>query len=134
MGGLARSPSRGVYGFRVLAFGEPRNDSHEKRACGLTTLAALFPEAGGSEHPGRPVSGLTADSRKVRPGSVFVAVPGTKADGAAFIPQALVAGAMAILGEAERPATLNTAIAYLRVADVRRALALAAGPFFPRTA
>src|SRR3954447_17060091 len=132
MGGLARSPSRGVYGFRVLAFGEPRNDSHESRSCGLTTLADLFPEALGSEHAGRTVSGLTADSRKVRPGSVFVAVPGTKADGAAFIPQALVAGAMAIVGEAERPATLNIAIAYLRVADVRRALALAAARFFPR--
>ena len=98
----------------------------------MTTLADLFPEARGSEHAGRTVSGLTADSRKVRPGSVFVAVPGTKADGAAFIPQALAAGAMAIVGEAERPATLNAAIAYLRVADVRRALALAAARFFPR--
>ena len=98
----------------------------------MTTLADLFPEARGSEHAGRTVSGLTADSRKVRPGSVFVAVPGTKADGAAFIPQALAAGAMAIVGEAERPATLNAAVAYLRVADVRRALALAAARFFPR--
>ena len=98
----------------------------------MTTLADLFPEARGSEHAGRTVSGLTADSRKVRPGSVFVAVPGTKADGAAFIPQALAAGAMAIVGEAERPATLNSAVAYLRVADVRRALALAAARFFPR--
>ena len=85
----------------------------------MTTLAELFPEAQGSEHAGRTVSGVTADSRKVRPGSVFVAVPGTKADGAAFIPQALAAGAMAIVGEAERPATLNAAVAYLRVADVR---------------
>ena len=110
----------------------PEGRAHESRSCGLTTLADLFPEARGSEHAGRTVSGLTADSRKVRPGSVFVAVPGTKADGAAFIPQALAAGAMAIVGEAERPATLNAAIAYLRVADVRRALALAAARFFPR--
>ena len=117
MGELARSPSRGVYGFWVLAFGEPGNDSNESRSCRLTTLADLFPEARGSEHAGRTVSGLTADSRKVRPGSVFVALPGTKADGAAFIPQALAAGAMAIVGEAERPATLNAAVAYLRVAD-----------------
>jgi UDP-N-acetylmuramoyl-L-alanyl-D-glutamate--2,6-diaminopimelate ligase len=96
------------------------------------TLGDLFPEAQGNGHAARTVSGLAADSRKVRPGSVFVAVPGTKADGAAFIPQALLAGAMAVVGEAERPASLNPAIAYVRVNDVRRALARAAARLYPR--
>ena len=45
------------------------------------TLGQLFPEAAGDA---TPVSGLTADSRKVEPGFVFVAVPGTVADGRRF--------------------------------------------------
>jgi len=43
------------------------------------------------------VSGLTADSRAVQPGHLFAALRGEKADGRAFIPQALDAGAAAIL-------------------------------------
>ncbi|HKH33333.1 MAG TPA: UDP-N-acetylmuramoyl-L-alanyl-D-glutamate--2,6-diaminopimelate ligase [Beijerinckiaceae bacterium] len=96
------------------------------------TLGDLFPEAQGTGHAFRTVSGLAADSRNVKPGAVFVAVPGTKADGVAFIPQALLAGAMAVVGEAERPATLNPAIAYVRVTDVRLALARAAARLYPR--
>src|SRR4051794_41557529 len=49
-----------------------------------------------------------------------------------FVPAALRAGAMAVVGQAERPAALPHAVPYLRVADVRRALALAAARFFPR--
>jgi UDP-N-acetylmuramoyl-L-alanyl-D-glutamate--2,6-diaminopimelate ligase len=78
------------------------------------------------------VRGLASDSRKVERGSVFVAVPGTKVDGMSFVPQAAAAGAAAVVGEAERPATLDPAIAYVRVADVRRALALAAARMHPR--
>ncbi len=80
----------------------------------------------------RPVSGLTADSRRVAPGFAFFAVPGTKADGASFIPQAASAGAAVIVGEAGRPAGLDPAIAYVEVPDVRRALALAAAAFHAR--
>ncbi|HZB38067.1 MAG TPA: UDP-N-acetylmuramoyl-L-alanyl-D-glutamate--2,6-diaminopimelate ligase [Beijerinckiaceae bacterium] len=96
------------------------------------TLGDLFPEAQGTGHAQRSVAGLTADSRKVKPGYVFVAVPGTKLDGMAFMPQALAAGAMALVGEAERPPTLNAAVAYVRVNEVRRALARAAARFHPR--
>jgi len=41
------------------------------------------------------ISGLTADSRQVKPGFLFAALPGTKVDGAQFIPQAVAAGAAA---------------------------------------
>ena len=50
------------------------------------------------------VAGLTADSRAVRPGFVFAALPGTHVDGAAFIPQAIAAGAIAVLAGAGVPA------------------------------
>ncbi|MEI7599028.1 MAG: UDP-N-acetylmuramoyl-L-alanyl-D-glutamate--2,6-diaminopimelate ligase [Aestuariivirga sp.] len=43
------------------------------------------------------VAGLTADSRAVKPGFVFAALPGTHVDGAKFIPQAIAAGAIAVI-------------------------------------
>ncbi len=43
------------------------------------------------------VQGLTADSRAVKPGFVFAALPGATVDGAKFIPQAIAAGAIAIV-------------------------------------
>lgn len=43
------------------------------------------------------LNGLTADSRSVRPGYLFAALPGTKADGRTFIPAALAAGASVVL-------------------------------------
>ncbi len=43
------------------------------------------------------ISGLTADSRQVKPGFLFAALPGSKVDGAQFIPQAIEAGAKAVI-------------------------------------
>ncbi|MGI8554084.1 MAG: UDP-N-acetylmuramoyl-L-alanyl-D-glutamate--2,6-diaminopimelate ligase [Dehalococcoidia bacterium] len=43
------------------------------------------------------ITSITADSREVRPGSLFVAVPGFVSDGHAFIAKALEAGAAAVL-------------------------------------
>ncbi len=43
------------------------------------------------------VSGVTADSRAVRPGFLFVALPGVKADGRGFIAEAVARGAVAVL-------------------------------------
>jgi UDP-N-acetylmuramoyl-L-alanyl-D-glutamate--2,6-diaminopimelate ligase len=76
---------------------------------------------------GPAIAGLTADSRAVRPGFLFAALPGARADGRAFIGQAVAQGAAAVLapegtawpdGVPTRP--LVTA------ADPRRALALLA--------
>ncbi|MEP9349544.1 UDP-N-acetylmuramoyl-L-alanyl-D-glutamate--2,6-diaminopimelate ligase [Xanthobacter sp. KR7-225] len=80
-----------------------------------------------------PISGVTADSRKVEPGFLFVAVPGAKADGARFIPDAIARGAAAVLmeptgGLMEAPG----GVAFAFALDVRRALALAAARFYPR--
>ena len=94
------------------------------------TLGRLFPEAP-ADLAARPVAGLTDDSREVGENGAFVAVPGTRANGAAFIADALARGATTIVGEVERPPTLFPEIAYLRVADARRALSLAAARLHP---
>jgi UDP-N-acetylmuramoyl-L-alanyl-D-glutamate--2,6-diaminopimelate ligase len=77
------------------------------------------------------IAGLSADSRTVKPGFLFVAVPGTKADGLAFVPAALAAGAVAVMAE-RAPEQLPDGVALVLVPDVRRALALAAASFFAR--
>jgi UDP-N-acetylmuramoyl-L-alanyl-D-glutamate--2,6-diaminopimelate ligase len=76
------------------------------------------------------LGGIASDSRKVKPGDLFVAVPGTKADGLGFVPAALAKGAVAVM--AERAPELPADVAFIQVADVRRALARCAAAFFPR--
>ncbi|MCS6855338.1 MAG: Mur ligase domain-containing protein, partial [Elioraea sp.] len=49
------------------------------------------------------VTGLTADSRRVRPGDLFAALPGTRADGRAFIAEAVAKGAVAVLAPEGTP-------------------------------
>ena len=44
------------------------------------------------------IAGVTADSRKVRPGFLFAALSGSTDDGARYVPQALGAGAAAVSG------------------------------------
>jgi UDP-N-acetylmuramoyl-L-alanyl-D-glutamate--2,6-diaminopimelate ligase len=94
------------------------------------TLATLL-GAAGDAYDEIALAGLTADSRAVSPGFLFVAISGTQADGARFIPDAVARGARAVAGEGERPAALSADIAYRRVTDARRTLALAAGRFYP---
>jgi UDP-N-acetylmuramoyl-L-alanyl-D-glutamate--2,6-diaminopimelate ligase len=45
------------------------------------------------------ITSITCDSRKVRQGALFVAIPGTAVDGARFIPQAIADGASAVICE-----------------------------------
>jgi UDP-N-acetylmuramoyl-L-alanyl-D-glutamate--2,6-diaminopimelate ligase len=69
---------------------------------------------------------LAYDARLVTPGALFVCVPGLKADGHAFAPDALRNGAAALVVERE----LELAVPQLVVADSREAMALAADAFF----
>jgi len=79
-----------------------------------------------------PVNGISGDSRAVKPGFLFAAVPGTKADGLAYLPQAVAAGAVAVLAGRAPSAPLPDHVALVQVPNVRRALALAAARFYPR--
>jgi len=80
------------------------------------------------------ITAVTADSRQVVPGALFVALPGTQADGRAFIPQALAKGAAAVLAPSDTPA--GAAPVLVGSGDVHRAYAIAARAFYgaqPRT-
>lgn len=74
------------------------------------------------------ITGVTSDSRRVSDGTLFAALPGAKADGRAFIPQALSQGAAAILAPPDTPE--DAAPLLVKSGDVRRAYALAAKAFY----
>jgi UDP-N-acetylmuramoyl-L-alanyl-D-glutamate--2,6-diaminopimelate ligase len=71
-------------------------------------------------------TGVTHDSRQVKPGTVFVALRGLKMDGAAFAPQAIANGAAAIVSEG---APVSGDTAWITVPDARLALAYLAAEF-----
>ncbi len=72
------------------------------------------------------VTSVTADSRRVGPGAVFVAVDGLRARGADFAPAAVAAGAVAIVAEVSIE---GLGVPVLRVADARGALGHLASAF-----
>jgi UDP-N-acetylmuramoyl-L-alanyl-D-glutamate--2,6-diaminopimelate ligase len=69
---------------------------------------------------------VTADSRKVKPGYLFAALPGAKADGREFVAAALAAGAAAVISETPVAAEAPVIV----VGDARRVYALAAASFW----
>ncbi len=94
-------------------------------------LAALLPEDYAGAFADREIAGLAFDSRKVGKDFLFFAIAGAKADGAHFAKLAVGAGAAAVASE--RPiADLPAGTVFIRVTNVRRALALAAAKFYPR--
>src|SRR5262245_30032335 len=76
------------------------------------------------------VRAITADSRKVEAKSLFVAVTGNKDDGLRFVKNAIEAGAVAIMAEKVPPVPLSDGVAFVRVSNVRRALAIAASRLY----
>ena len=75
------------------------------------------------------VTGLAVDSRTVKSGDVFFALAGHKTDGARFVEAAIAAGAVAVVGDRWPPAAFP--VPFVRAANPRRALALAAAAFYP---
>ncbi|XHE12070.1 UDP-N-acetylmuramoyl-L-alanyl-D-glutamate--2,6-diaminopimelate ligase [Agrobacterium deltaense] len=72
------------------------------------------------------IGGITADSRRAQPGSLFVAVAGTKADGAAYVKDAVAKGAVAVVSG--HP--VDAGVPVLSVTDPRLYLSLAASRFY----
>lgn len=85
----------------------------------LAAGAATRMTAAGGRLPGSPVAGVTADSRAVARGSVFVCLRGSRHDGHAFVSQAVRNGAVAVVAEHPLRCTRPVVV----VQDARAALA-----------
>ena len=89
-------------------------------------LVDIFPHLPAGQG-GVEVTGLTADSRKVQPGFIFAALKGVAADGRDFIPKAIEAGAIAVIGH--DLGDTGSAVA-IDVAEPRLMLAEASATFY----
>jgi UDP-N-acetylmuramoyl-L-alanyl-D-glutamate--2,6-diaminopimelate ligase len=93
-------------------------------------LADLFAQAGPAV-----VHGITHDSRLVRPGDLYVALPGRRHHGAEFAAQAAAAGAAAVLTDAEGiKLAAALAVPLVAVSDPRREMGSVAAAIYGRPA
>jgi UDP-N-acetylmuramoyl-L-alanyl-D-glutamate--2,6-diaminopimelate ligase len=89
---------------------------------------------GAAAHGDLEIAEVAYDSRKVKPGTLFVAIHGEKTDGNEFVGDAIARGAVAIVSEDARPEAIPAEIAWLKVPYARRALASIAANYFGRPA
>lgn len=77
-----------------------------------------------------PITGITLDSRAVKPGDLFVAMRGGSADGHDYIPKALLNGAAAVVGEKSAAELGMPTVPYIQVENARQSLTWLAGAFY----
>ncbi len=97
-------------------------------------LIAEITAVGSSGSSPHPVTGIEYDSRRVRPGSVFVAMKGGTTDGNRYIDKAIAAGALGIITDSsqifDHLVVYKSDIPVLEAEHGRRALAEASAAFF----
>ena len=94
--------------------------------------AEILSQSGSST--GNPaIAGVDYDSRRIRPGFVFVAMKGETSDGNRFINQAIAAGAVAIVTDSSTE-TPRPGVVWAQVPHGRRALARLSANFYKRPA
>lgn len=72
------------------------------------------------------ISGIAYDSRKVKPGYLFIAIKGFETDGHKYIDSAVKNGAAAVIGED----SVECGCTYVKVADSRKAMALCGATYY----
>ena len=97
-------------------------------------LASEVTAVGAGGDSDAPVTGVEYDSRKVKPGAVFVAMKGGSTDGNRYIEKAIAAGALGIITDSSNTfdhlLVYQAGIPVLEVEHGRRALAEASAAFF----
>jgi UDP-N-acetylmuramoyl-L-alanyl-D-glutamate--2,6-diaminopimelate ligase len=97
-------------------------------------LAREVAAVGAGASSEQPVAGLEYDSRKVKPGTVFVAIKGGSTDGNRYVDKAIRAGALGIITDSantfDHLLVYEAGVPVLEVEHGRRALAQAAAAFF----
>jgi MurE/MurF fusion protein len=77
----------------------------------------------------KEVTAVTSDSKRVVPGSLFVAIPGVKTNGCLFIPEAIEKGCLAVVVEqSEEPGTCSVPV--IRVHDCHEAISALAAAWY----
>jgi len=80
------------------------------------------------------VRGIACDSRKIMPGGLFFALRGVQEDGNKYVRDAIKGGASAVVSESAPPADLDARVAWIRVPESRKTMAIAAANFYGRPA
>ncbi len=102
----------------------------------LTTISHLLEDYPVIDHEGslnRDIKNIVYDSRKAKPGSLFVAIPGIRRDGTRFIPDALAGGALAVITESPIASIKHIVpdnVTLIQVKDTRNALAFISCRFY----
>lgn len=109
-------------------------DALIERVDGLRSVLREASDSSGDERSGSgrhtEITDIQIDSRSVRPGSLFVALPGSRTDGHAFIDDAIAAGASAVLAQSGRVDPSAVDVPLLEAANTRRILGDVAATFF----
>lgn len=90
----------------------------------LSQLLEALPTVLARDGGDMEIHGISADSRCVAPGDLFVAIPGLRVDGHRFVAEAVEAGARAVIGELPAESVDDRAgcdFAYVQVLDARKA-------------
>ena len=77
------------------------------------------------------ITGLCNDSRQVKAGDLFIAVPGAKTDGSVYAAEAVGKGAIAVVSEKDVP---EVKVPVFKVTSARKAMALIAANFYKKPA
>ncbi len=93
-------------------------------------LGELFHSGVPADAANTEITGLTADSRKVKPGFLFAALAGVAAHGRDYLAQAKANGAVAVLSAGDLG--VEPGMAHVTAADARVAFAQAASAFYPK--
>ena len=93
-------------------------------------LPGIHPSLSAEDCVDTEIQGIAHDSRRVKPGWVFVAIFGHQRDGADYVCDALARGAVAVV--AERKVPVPKEVPLFVVPNARRALAALASSFFQR--
>jgi UDP-N-acetylmuramoyl-L-alanyl-D-glutamate--2,6-diaminopimelate ligase len=97
-------------------------------------VTAVGAGGGSGDDFAQPVTGVEYDSRKVRAGSVFVAMKGGSTDGNRYVEKAIAAGALGIITDSSQKfdhlLVFEAGLPVLEVEHGRRALAEASAAFF----
>ncbi|MBI5239322.1 MAG: UDP-N-acetylmuramoyl-L-alanyl-D-glutamate--2,6-diaminopimelate ligase [Elusimicrobia bacterium] len=114
--------------------GSPSGPAGRRRGLAPVKLSELLRHAGALAVAGpddAEVLDLRHDSRAVRPGDLFFALPGSKTDGNRHTREAVAAGAVAVVSElAAPPAPVSLPAAWVQVADAALAMSRMADDFF----